>query len=167
MDVSSTPSEGSAHAKPRENPKLAVVQPEKVREIEHLLETLTAIESLSDKVSERTGEDRSGDLGSGGGGVRRDDGTALSPRELAIQNIPLQAIMQKKLEKHIQREVKKLSHEARRVARIGRPGSAFTLNQLYARIRMLTALLQEILEASYEIVKRLFIRVFVDKQPIL
>ena len=75
--------------------------------------------------------------------------------------------MQKQLEQHIRSEVKKLRKQARTIARIGKPGAAYHLNNLYARIHHLNALLAAILEASYDVLKRLFIRVFIDRQPIL
>lgn len=93
--------------------------------------------------------------------------TGMSARDQAIANIPAPAMMQKELEKHIREEVKKLRKQAKQIARIGKPGAAFHLNQLYTRIRHLNALLAEILEASYDVLKRLFVKVFIDKQSIL
>ncbi len=75
--------------------------------------------------------------------------------------------MQKQLEKHITTEVKKLRKEAMHIARLSRPGAAHRLNVLYARIRNLNSLLSELLQASYDIIQRFFIRVFIDKQQIL
>ena len=90
-----------------------------------------------------------------------------SQRQQAIASIPEPPIMQKQLEKHIRAEVKKLRRQAKTISRISHPGAAHRLNQLYAHIRRLNALLSELVEASYEALKRLFIRVFIDKQPIL
>jgi len=164
--LSSSPEQGLSRTPTVETSKLIVSQPPKLKELQELLGTLDAYES---RISERVGEDRSDDLGGAGAGVgaRRDDGTYISPRDLAIQNLPLPEIMQRELGKHIRKEVKRLNREARKIVRLRRPGAAYYLNELYAKIRRLNALLHELLEASYEIVKRLFIRVFIDRQPIL
>lgn len=91
----------------------------------------------------------------------------ISPREHAIANLPPPPTMQKELQKHIQGEVKKLRREANRIVRLSRPGAAFRLNLIYTRIRSLRKLLSELWEASYETFRRLFIRIFIDKQPVL
>ena|SRR3989344_8389933 len=93
--------------------------------------------------------------------------TGTSWRDQAIANLPPTAVMQKQLEQHIRMEVKKLRKEANRIARIGKPGGAYHLNNLYSRIRHLNALLAELLEAGYDVLKRLFIRIFIDRQTIL
>lgn len=90
-----------------------------------------------------------------------------SPREQAIASLPIPVMMQRELEKHIRTEVQHLRSEARRIVKIGRPGAAHQLTLIYAKIRRLNALWHEILEASYEVLKRLFIRVFVDRQSIM
>ena len=74
----------------------------------------------------------------------------------------------KQLARHIEKEVKTLRRKVRRAARrASKPGNAHKLNELYAQIRQLNALLANLFEASYEVVKRLFVRVFIDKQTIL
>ena len=149
-----------------ESARLIVRQPGKLQELTNLLETF---ENLNARVSERTGEDRSGDLGGAGagatGGTQGTQGT--STRDQAIQNIPAAAVLQQQLAQHIKKETRKLEKLARSVARSTAPGSAHKLNALYAKIRRLNALIHEILEASIEVLKRLFIRVFIDQQPIL
>lgn len=149
-----------------ERSRLIVAQPKQLKELGQLLDT---IEGLSQRVSEQQGEDRSSDMGAAGGmvGAGTAGTTGVSPRDLAIANLPVEAIMQHKLEQHIRAEVKKLSREARRLSRQGKPGAAYALNNLYSRIRRLNALISEILEASYEVLKRLFIRVFIDKQSVM
>lgn len=153
-------------AKSIETARLIVRQPGKLQELTNLLETF---ENLNARVSERTGEDRSGDLGGAGtGAAGGQQGTqGVSARDLAIQNIPAVDIMQKKLAQHIHQEAQKLETLARTVSRSPAPGSAHKLNELYAKIRRLHALIYDILEASIEVLKRLFIRVFIDQQPIL
>ena len=148
-----------------ESSKLIVRQPGKLQELTSLLETF---ENFSARVSERTGEDRSGDLGGAGAGSTGQQGSqGASARDLAIKNIPIPKIMQEKLTQHIRQETKKLERLARTVARSSAPGAAHTLNDLYAKIRRLNALICDILEASIEVLKRFFVRVFIDHQPIL
>ena len=132
-------------------------------DVKEVLETLDAIDSITQRVSERTGEDRSvGPAGSGASAVR-----GPSPRDLAIANLPVPVIMQKRLEKHIRHEIKQLNKEAKRVSRMSKPGAAYYLNELYGKIRRLNSLLHELFESSVELMKRLYIRVFIDKQPII
>lgn len=150
-----------------ETARLIVRQPGKLQELTNLLETF---ENLNMRVSERTGEDRSGDLGGAGvgaatGGQQGTQGTTA--RDLAIKNIPIAAIMQKKLTQHIQQETRRLEKLARTVSRSSAPGSAHKLNELYAKIRRLNALIHDILQASIDVLKRFFVRVFIDQQPIL
>jgi len=77
-------------------------------------------------------------------------------------------VIRKELAKHIENEVKTLRKQVRHATRrISKPGNAHKLNELYSRIRRLNTLLANMFEASYDVVKRLFVRVFIDKQPIL
>ncbi len=163
----SSPEKGPSTIKSVETSKLIVRQPAKLAELGKLLETF---DNLSARVSERQGEDVSGDLGGGGGtggskAAQKDDG--VSPRDLAIERIPPFEIVRKKLEGHIHGEVRKLEKQARRLSRASQPGSAYKLNDIYSRIRRLNALLYQMVEASMEMLKRFFIRVFIDQQPIL
>lgn len=87
-------------------------------------------------------------------------------RDHALANLPAPAAMQRELEAHIRAEVKKLRKQTRLIIRSRKPGSAYALAQLYAKIRHLNALLADLLEASYDVLKRLFVKVFVDKQAI-
>ncbi len=163
----SSPEKGPNTIKSVETSKLIVRQPAKLAELGKLLETF---DNLSARVSERQGEDISGDLGGGGGaggGKGQQGDQSVSPRDLAIERIPPFEIVRKKLETHIQGEVRKLERQARKLSRSSAPGSAYKLNDIYARIRRLNALLYQMLEASVEMLKRFFIRVFIDQQPIL
>lgn len=92
---------------------------------------------------------------------------AVSARDQAIANLPTPKVMQKQLESHIKAEVKKLRKQAKAIARINQPGAAYRLNMLYMRIHHLNALLTELLSSSVEVLKRLFVKVFVDKQTVL
>ncbi len=144
-----------------------VVQPVKL----DLSAQLGGILEEVNRISEAASENPSEQLGANGtGGSMQQGGSqagALSARQQAIANLPAPKVMQKQLEKHIRSEVKKLRKQAKTIARISHPGAAYHLNQIYASIRRLNALLAEMLEASYDVLKRLFVRVFIDRQPIL
>lgn len=147
-----------------------VLQPEKMA-IESLLggqldDFLKNINRMSETAPGGPGEQ------GGGSGMQATGGTqgstpVASARDQAIAALPVPVVMQKELEKHIRTEVKKLRKQAQRIARMNKPGAAHALNELYKSIRLLNALLAKILEASYDVLKRLFIRVFIDRQPIL
>lgn len=148
-----------------DRPSLTVTQPDTIASLLDVLGTI-------DHMSERLGEDRSGDLGGGGGGKATGGkgGTQAklpSPRDQAIANLPTTAVMQEKLTKIIRQEVRKLNRQIRSIPSSSTPGSAHKLNMLFARIRRLNSLFAEILEASFDVLRRLFIRVFIDEQPIL
>lgn len=151
----------SAPAK-SESAQAVVVQPSKVQ-FESFLESLG-------NIAENIGENGAGDWAgpSRGGAVAQTQtgGGTASVRDQSIAKLPAPIIMQKQLEKHIRNEVKKLRKQALHVSRLGHPGGAHNVNQLYAKIRSLNHLLSELFEASFEVLKRLFIRVFVDKQSI-
>ncbi len=149
-----------------ETTRLIVKQPAKLKELTNLLETF---ENFSARVSERTGEDTSRDLGGAGGGAGGQQGGAqgASARDLAIKKLPMPEIMQQQLARHIRKETRKLEKLASRVARSSAPGSAHKLNELYAKIRRMNAMVYDLLQASVDVLKRLFIRVFIDNQPIL
>lgn len=143
---------------------LIVSQPKK---LEGLLDTI----NLLNTVSERIGEDRSGDLGGGGGGStggqQGDDDAAQSQRDQAIANLPAPVAMQTKLKTHIEKEIKTVRKNIKKAeGNVVRPGSAYKLNELYARIRRLEGIMRELLEASVEVIERLYIRIFIDKQSV-
>ncbi|MCA9370942.1 MAG: hypothetical protein KC680_03205 [Candidatus Peregrinibacteria bacterium] len=147
-----------------ETAHLVVTQPEK---FQGLLDTI----SLMDKVSERMGEDRSGDMGSSGSGAvgssSQGDDNTQSARAQAIANLPELAVMRSDLSSYIQKEIKVLRKQVRRKAyRASKPGSAHQLNELYGKIRRLNSLLSELMEASVDVLKRIFIRVFIDRQSL-
>ncbi len=159
-----SPEKGLTTVSPVETNKLIVRQPAKLAELGKLLETF---ENLNARVSERAGEDSSGDMGGAAMGAGQGDDSQASPRDIAIKNIPPEAVMKEKLAHHIGKEVQKLEKLTRGIARSTKPGAAYKLNQLYARIRRLNSLLAEITEAAYEVLRRLFIRVFIDQQPVV
>lgn len=145
----------------QEQPALIVRQPERIQHI------LAEFESISERAPERATEDVRGGGAATATGGQQGTLAAYTPRDQAIANLPEPKVMQKELEKHIKKEIRHLRKEANRIVRLSKPGAAFHLNELYARIRRLSNLLAEILEASYDVLKRIFIRVFIDRQPIL
>lgn len=163
MATGNTPGQTNELLPTVEKQVLTVTQPSTIAS---LLDTLTVI----DRMSERMSEDRSGDMGGAGGqqkgGQAGTQGKQVSPRDQAIANLPAQEVMQQKLVQKIHQEVKKLNRQISSLS-TAQAGGAHKLNKLYARIRRLNNLLAEILEASYEILRRFFIRVFVDEQAIL
>jgi|TARA_Y100000310_G_scaffold175693_1_gene175757 hypothetical protein len=163
MPSGASPEKQAQQTESAESKNLVVTQPEN---FEGLLETI----SLMDKVSERMGEDKSGDMGGSSGGTKgagKGDGSAVSTRAQAIANLPDTPQMRKELGKYIQKEIKGLRKQVRRKAfRASKPGSANQLNDLYGKIRRLNSLLAELMETSVDVLKRLFIRVFIDKQSI-
>ncbi len=140
---------------------------QKVDGLGAFLEALNGLEMGN--IGEGTGEDTSAGDNTGGGGfvASGTSTTTVSARDLAIANLPAPQVMQKQLEQHIKEEVKKLRRQAKQVARVSGPGAAYHLTKIYARIRQFNSLLSALLEAGVEVIKRFFIRVFVDRQPIL
>ena len=99
---------------------IIVSQPKK---LEGLLDTI----SLLNSVSERIGEDSSKDLGSGGGasgGQGDDDDGQQTWRDDAIANLPSAPVMQSKLQTHITKEIKGVRGTIKNSSKnIGKPGS--------------------------------------------
>ena len=60
-----------------------------------------------------------------------------------------------------------MNREVKKISRFGKPGAAHKLNDLYARIRRLNGLLSDLMQASYEVLKRIYIRVVIDKQSVV
>lgn len=165
--LSSSADTGMSRTASIETARLTVRQPAKMAELNKLLETF---ENLNARVSERTAEDASHDLGGAGataGATGQQGAQGVSARDLSIRKIPAAAVIQERLTRHIRQETRKLERLARRAAGSSAPGSAHTLNALYAKIRRLNSLISEILSASLDVLRRLFIRVFIDQQPIL
>ncbi len=157
-----TPESGLSSASASPERGQTVLQPSKAEGLAML------VAEINELPSEGLAEDRSGDWGGGGSRALTGDGAAqqTSARDQAIANLPAPAAMQKQLEQHIRTEVKYLRKQARLIIRSRKPGSAYALAQLYAKIRHLNKLLSDLLEASYDVLKRLFVKVFVDRQAI-
>lgn len=171
MAVPASPEKAPIFPRPAESGKVS--QPRRLPEglrvagLESFLEDINSLEM--GKVGEVMGEDTSArdTGGSGGFTAGGSAATGTSQRDLAIANLPPQQVMQKQLEKYICAEVKKLRKQTRAIARIHGPGAAYHFNRLYARIRQFNTLLEALLEASVDVLKRFFIRVFIDRQSIL
>ena len=159
--VNASPDTGLSSAPARrEGISLVVTQPEKMIGIlEHV-----------NRITEKSASGPAHDGPAGGGAAATQGGAQTqgpSPRDQAIANIPLPAVVQAQLAEHIQQEVRMLRREAGKITRMSSPGAAYQLTLIYARIRRLNALLAELIDASLDVLKRLFIRVFIDRQPII
>lgn len=139
-----------------------VFQPPKLREIVEVID-------LMGTVAMRVREDSSGDMGGGGSAGQAQTGgaTGTSARDDAIKNAPIPAVMQQKLITHLNEEIKRVEQQAKTLMRSNRRGSAFLLSDLYRKIRRLTALISDILSASADMIKRFYISVFIDRQPLV
>lgn len=157
----SSPEKTNIAAPTQEQRALIVTQPEKLGNLLDAIETLAGPQETS---SEKTGENSGSTVSPST--ARASAPSTVSPRDHALANLPPQEKLQKDLRTHIHAEVRKLRREASRLT-ASRPGTAHRINQIYANIRRLNKLLGELLHASYETLKHFFIRVFVDKQPIL
>jgi hypothetical protein len=132
------------------------------------LEAILAAVASAERVSESTGA-RVGEQWTGGGQAQAGTGGTQdpSPRDHALANLPTPMVMQERLRAHIDVEVRQLRREALRLTRVRQPGTAWRLNEIYTKLRRLNGLVSELLSASTEVLQRLFIRVFVDRQSIL
>lgn len=134
----------------------------------HALKEIVEIIDLMGNVASRVREDKSGDLGAGGSTATTGAAqTGSSARDQAIANVPAPEVMQQKLVAHLEKELKSVEKQARKLARSRKRGSAFMLSELYKNIHRLTALIADLLQASAEIIKRFYISVFIDRQPLV
>jgi len=156
-------SETELSAEKEQGVQLTVRQPEKIQSLLFVLADL-------EKISEAVSEDRSQDLGGAGASATQagtGDDAAQSQRQKTLQSLPSTTVMRRNLTTHLQREVRQLERKAKRLARTGKKGSAYLLNELYARIRKLQALIAELVDAAADVVRRLYIRLFVDHQQLV
>lgn len=140
-----------------------VFQPQKLKEVVEVID-------LMGTVALRIREDSSGDLGSGGGGTSGQGAgqqTGTSARDDAIASAPPMPVMQKKLVEHLELEVATIERQAKALARSNSRGSAFLLSELYRKLRRLSSLISEILHASADVIKRFYVSVFIDHQPLV
>jgi hypothetical protein len=152
-------------------PSAPVAAPSRVVQPEKLQNFLNELSAISETQQSRPGEDLpasgSGSTGMAVSGQQQGGQAGKSWRDQAIANAPSEVVMQREITKHIQAEVKHLRAEAKTVARLSKPGAAYQLNILYGKIHRLNALLNDMYQAGKEAIKRLYVRIFIDKQPIL
>lgn len=162
-----TPETGSQLSSSPETAAANVSQPLAVSTTQ-LAEFLSGLDTISETNRGTAGEDIPAHSSGSGRAVATQGQSSggTSARDQAIANLPSAAVMQREIAKHIKSEVKKLRKEAKRAARISEPGGAHQLVQLYAKIHRLNSVLKEIFEAGIDMVKRLYIRIFVDRQAI-
>jgi hypothetical protein len=139
------------------NQALIVTQP---RQLEQLLGAIMEAGKPSEKQGDASG-DWSGGQGPAGGAAD----PAVSAREAALAAIPDTPVMQVRLEAHIRQEVDALRRRAEHLT-ISGAGSAYELSQLYAKMRRLNSLVAQLFDMSVDVLKRLFIRVFIDEQSL-
>ena len=141
----------------KEKAPSVVFQPQRLKEIVEVVD-------LMGTVASRIREDHSNDLPtSGPGSGRGSSQTGKSARDEAIANAPEPAIMQQKLIQHLEKEVRRVQSDARKLAWQDKKGSAYALAELYRKIRRLTSLIKDIVEASTEMIKRFYISVFISR----
>lgn len=164
MDAKNSPEQQAvSESTPKQN-TLIVSQPGK---LEDILGNINAMTEVGEKVSEKKDNDLGGSS-TGAPVIQGDDDQQMTARDIAIANLPSQQVMQQKITEHITNEIKMLQKKVRKSAgKATKAGNAYKLNQVYARMRQLNRLLSHILESSYEVVKRLFIRIFIDKQTVI
>ncbi len=148
-----------------DNAPAFVFQPQKLTEIVDMID-------LMGSISERVREDNSGDTGGAGGGTAgATQGTGgaktTSPRDIALANLPVPQVMQQKLIKHVKSEIHALEKQVGSLSHSNSKGSAFMLTELYKKIRRMHSMIDDMFRASADMVRRLYIAVFVDRQPLL
>lgn len=166
MATTNTPSSSESNNALSTSPDLhsRVMQPKRLDGMDQILDVINVMGSISEKMSERAPQmgggamTSQGDQGQSAGKSKRDD---------AIANLPKVEVMQKKLVDHIDNEINDLKKIAKKISASKEIGWAYKLNQIYARIRRLAALAGEILNASLDVIKRFYILVFIDEQPLL
>lgn len=143
-----------------------IFQPKKLKEVVEIVD-------LMGNISSRVREDSSGDLGGGGTGASGTQGQqgggqqGTSARDQAIAKAPPIPIMKKKLTKHLELEVRTMQRQAMLLSRSGRRGSAYLLTELYKKIRRISMLISELANASAAMIRRFYIAVFIDRQPLV
>jgi hypothetical protein len=145
-----------------ESAPVAVFQPRQLKEIVDVID-------LMGNIASRVREDSSGDLpqASGAGAKAAAQTGTVTARDQAIAAIPPVPIMQQKLISHLQKEVRSLERQARKLAWSRQRGSAHVLSELYKKIRRLSSFIADIIRASAEVIRRFYISVFIDGQPLV
>jgi len=165
MNPVPTPEKGTSSIESSPEKQSAVIQPLKSPNLAELLGSINMSDLIGDTASENWSDGGSTSQAMTQTGTVQGEQSA---RAQAIANIPDAPEMRKELSNYIQKEIKTLRKEVRRATfRMYKPGSAHSLNELYSKMRRLNSLLSELMEASVDVLKRLFIRIFIDKQKVL
>ncbi len=122
---------------------------------------------LMGTVASRVREDKSGDMGGGGSTGQAATKSGVSARDEAIAAVPETVVMQKKLIEHLETEIQRVEKEARRLSRSRARGAAFSLSEVFKKLRRLTAMISSLLQASADLIKRFYVSVFIDNQSIV
>lgn len=141
---------------------IEVSQPRQSQKLEKLLEEVDAV--VTEPEQSGPGEHKAMTAGKGGSGQKSLASSSLQKQEAPL---PESEVMQQKLNQRIEQEITILRKEANKTSHLKKPGAANKISKLYARIRNLRRLLADISSASYEVVKRLFVRIFINKQPLI
>lgn len=157
ISVTPTPSNSK---KPVESSPSVVFQPQKLKEIVEVVD-------LMGSVASRIREDASSDLPFSGSTKASQKSSGATARDEAIAKAPPVAIMQQKLVAHLKEERAEIQRQAKTMAHSNAPGAAWTITELYKKMRRLSSLISQILEASAEMIKRFYISAFIDQQPLV
>jgi len=137
-----------------------VYQPPKLQEI---VEIVDLMGNVSTKVREDNAGDWTGAAAQSSGGTK----SGSSARDEAIAKAPSIPIMQRELIRHLEKEVRTIRKQVRSVSKSRARGSAYILSELYKKLRRLNDLIAQIMHASAEVVRRFYISVFIDRQPMI
>lgn len=137
-----------------------VFQPTKLNEV---MEMINFMGNISEKVNEQ----HAVFTGSSGGSTGGQQASGSAQRDQILQKLPPAIQMQRKLVKHIDQQITSLEKKAKRISRSRKRGWAYELNQIFSEIHRLAAIAREIMRASAEVVKRFYILVFIDHQPLV
>mgnify|MGYP003345806302 CR=1 FL=1 len=139
-----------------------VFQPQKLKEVVEIID-------LMGNISQRVREDSSGDMGGGGGGTQQggtQGASGTTTRDEAIAKAPPIPVMQTKLVRQLEAEVRQLEKTSQRLRWSNAPGNAYMLTEIFKKIRKLRTLIVSIISASADVIKRLYITAFIDRQPL-
>lgn len=136
-----------------------VTQPAKLNE---LMEVINVMGNISEKFAEHQSQ-----IAASSAGQTSTKAAATTARDEAIKALPKKEMMQQTLIRQINREIATLERQIKAINSERQAGWAYEITKLYARVRRLTALLREITRATVENVKRFYIHVFIDHQPLL
>lgn len=140
-----------------------VFQPPRLSQI---IEIVDVMGSVVESIREENARDLPTTTRTAAGAAAAQTAT-VSARDAAIAAAPPIPIMQQKLVKHLKKEVRAIEREARKLSHSRAKGSAYLLCILYRKIRRLSSLIGEILHAGADVIKRFYIAVFIDHQPLV